>query len=90
MPPSAFQSVLWLGMLLHSQCLSDIMRGSRLPPILLTAQTLQCAHKPTSPDDKVPLSLKTEAHGSQHALPSARHLPGLAQTQPGKPHHYSL
>lgn len=89
MPSGAFQSVFVAG---HATPLPVFIRhhegggvGSP-PPILLTAQT----HEPASPDDKVLLELTTEARGSQHALPSARHLPGFAQTQPGKPSHYSL
>lgn len=41
-------------------------------------------------DDKALLSLSAEPRSSQHALPSARHLPGLAHTQPWRPPHYSL
>lgn len=94
MPPGAFQSVFVAG---HASPLLVFIRhhevgGVGSPPlILLTAQTRQRERTSRlSPDDKVLLKLTTDAHGSQHALPSVRHLPGFAQTQPGKPSHYSL
>lgn len=90
MPPSAFQSVLWPGMLPQSQCLSDIMKGFGFPEIRRQPKPFRVHTRANSADDKAPWSLSAEPRGSQHALPSARHLPGLAQTQPRRPPHYSL
>lgn len=64
--------------------------GFRLPPIRWQPKPFRVHTQANSADDKAPLSLSAEPHGSQHALPSARHLPGLAPTQPRRPPHYSL
>lgn len=64
--------------------------GFRLPLIRWQSKPFRVHTQANAADDKALRSLWATPRGSQHALPSARHLPGLAPTQPQRPPHYSL